>query len=230
MRDGQPRCVCAPKCKTKNRPKRVNRHATIAQLKSHHDEMDQHSQDDDHHNDDDVADRRIYQQQMNRSGKSHSHHQSIHTDAVTATSQHDVQIFHTHNLNNRSNTKSDKIISIIAPILPSNLSSSHRHKKMQSHHQQRQQQQQKSAKSVQQSSKHALATSNKSYAKQHHPISKNHRHKLSTTKNQYSNSSLFDNNIVNINHHRRQTSVEQQFKSKFYGHDIPYPPIDSPVS
>lgn len=220
IRDGQPKCVCAPKCKTKNqRPKRVNRHAN-AQLQSNAQGLNGRSVD--------APDRTL--QLNNQSGN--RHHQSIHIDA--AATSHDVQIFTTHNdhLNNRSNTKSDKIISIIAPILPSNLSSSHRPKKIKSH---------KTTTTTTtttpaangrrmlvkstQSTQHLMTASNKSYAR-HRQNGKNHKHKLST-QNQYSNSSLFDNNIVNVNH-RRQTSVEQQFKSKFYGHDIPYPPIDLP--
>lgn len=224
MRDGQPKCVCAPKCKTKNqRPKRINRHA-IAQLKSHQQTLNESLS---------SIDTDQMHQFMNQSGQSHRHNQSIHIE-INANTSHDIQIFHSDHLNNRSNTKSDKIISIIAPILPSNLSSSHKSKKMQSHHQQTDLtdpvtvNNKKNMLKSTQSSRHLMATTNKSYA-QHRQNGKNHRHKLATTKHQYSNSSIFDNNIVNINH-RHQTSIEQQLKSKFYGHDIPYPPIDLPVS
>lgn len=232
MRSGQPKCVCAPECKTKNhRPKRGggNHHAN-SQFKSHH-----HGQ----------KQQKPHQQRVSNehSGKS-GHHQSIDGDDDDNnnnnnndnTSHDDVQFFNNDlNNTNRLNKKSDKIISIIAPIPhPSNLSSSHRSKKIhntaQLHNGNSGNSNRNGRRLMIKSSKHFVANSSgNSAARQHHPSGINHRHKFTTHKNEYSNSSLIDNNIVNVNH-RRQTSVEQQIKSKFYGHDIPYPPIDLPVS
>lgn len=209
MRSGQPKCVCAIKCKTKNqRPKRggANHHAH-----SHQTLNQQHQ---------------------------HQHHHQSSIDDNEDTSHDDVHIFNNDlNNTNRSHKKSDKIISIIAPIHhSSNLSSSHRPKKM--HNTARMHNvgsdgsasTNSSRRNMVKSSKHLVVNSNgNSAARQHHQSGINHRHKITAHKNEYSNSSLIDNNIVNVNH-RRQTSVEQQFKSKFYGHDIPYPPIDLPVS
>lgn len=203
MRAGQPKCVCAPKCKTKNqRPKRGNHHAH-SQLKINHHGLKRHAND---HN------------WPNQSDE--NHRQSIQSDIDTSPY---VQIF--DHRNNQSHAKSDKIISIIAPIHsnPSNLSSSHRSKKIKLHNGNRQ---------TIESARHSVASHNSQWhhsAKQHQS-GINRRHKLSHQNEYSSNSStLFDNNVSNVNH-RRQASVEEQFKSKFYGHDIPYPPIDLPVS
>lgn len=221
LRSGQPKCVCAIKCKTKNqRPKRggANHHAH-SQFKSNHQGLNQQ-----HH---------------------HQHHHQSSIDDNDDTSHDDVHIFNNDlNNTNRSHRKSDKIISIIAPIHhSSNLSSSHRPKKI--HNSARMHSggggggvivsdgtpsTNSSRRNMVKSSKHSVANPNGNpAARQHHQSGINHRHKITAHKNEYSNSSLIDNNIVNVNH-RRQTSVEQQFKSKFYGHDIPYPPIDLPVS
>ncbi|XP_031634012.1 follistatin isoform X2 [Contarinia nasturtii] len=237
MRSGQPKCVCAPKCKTKNqRPKRGNPYTHSLQIKHNHQ----------HHHGLNLP-RRSNDHNSGNNGNHHQHqhhhlhhHQSIQNDD-DPTSHDAVQIIDDE-LNNRSYTKSDKIISIIAPIPhPSNLSiSSHRSKKIHLHNNGQQ--------SMVKSMKHlmdatttmtSLTTTGQSMNNSHtiqqqqqqqqqnrHQIDINHhRSNKLLQKNVYSNSSLIDNNIVNVNH-RRQTSVEQQFKSKFYGHDIPYPPID----
>lgn len=194
MRGGQPKCVCAPNCKTKNqRPKRSDvNHPAQSKVESNDHELKQ-------------------QKQQNRPVKSG---ENSHIDDKENTSHGDVQIDPTNN--NQSHKKSDKIVSIIAPIHhPSNLSSSYRPKKNQNFAQ-----------------LHGGDGSRRqNNAKSNYHNNKTHRHKLSTHTNEYNNSSLTDNNIVNVNH-RRQTSMEQQFKSKskFYGHDIPYPPVDLPVS
>lgn len=209
MRSGQPKCVCAPNCKAKNqRPKHGNNRAH-AQLNGNHEGgLKRHTND---------------HSEPNRSDQ--NHRQSIQTDVDTS---HYVQIF--DHRNNQSHAKSDKIISIIAPIHsssnPSNLSSSHRSKKIKLHNAA---QQHNANRNMAKSTKHLVALNN-SHAKQHpsgmgHTMHKPHKNEYSNS----SSSSLFDNNILNVNH-RRQTSVEEQFKSKFYGHDIPYPPIDLPVS
>ncbi|XP_055320206.1 uncharacterized protein LOC129577357 isoform X2 [Sitodiplosis mosellana] len=212
MRSGQPKCVCAPKCKTKNqRPKRNGggNHHAHSQFNSNYQGLNHH----------------------------HHHHHQSSIDDNDDTSHDDVQIINNDlNNTNRSHTKSDKIISIIAPIHhPSNLSSSHRSKKIHNTEQMHNDKgggtvsNNSSRQNMVKSSKHLVASSNSnSTARQHHQSGISHRHKMRTHKNEYSNSSLIDNNIVNVNH-RRQTSVEQQFKSNFYGHDIPYPPIDLPL-
>lgn len=231
MRSGQPKCVCAPKCKTKNqRPKRGdgNQHHAHSQFKSNHQGLNQQQQQQQHLTSD-------------HSGEMNHHQSSI--DDTDNTSHDNVQIFDNDlNNQNQSHIKSDKIISIIAPSIhhPSNLSISHRSKKIHNAAQLHNGSSSSSnggsgsgsnsRRNMDKSTKHLIAnSSNNSAARQHHQSGINHRHKITTHKNEYSNSSLIDNNIVNVNH-RRQTSVEQQFKSKFYGHDIPYPPIDLPVS
>lgn len=231
MRSGQPKCVCAPKCKTKNqRPKRGNPYTHSLQIKhnQHQQELNQRRRSNDHSGNN-------HQHQHHHLHQHQHHHQSIQNDD-DHTSHDVVQIFDDE-LNNRSYTKSDKIISIIAPIShPSNLSiSSHRSKKIHLNNND-QQMMVKSMKHLMDATTSMATTSesmNNSYAmrQQHrHQSGINHHHPTKLLqKNEYSNSSLIDNNIVNMNH-RRQTSVEQQFKSKFYGHDIPYPPIDLPVS
>lgn len=251
IRSGEPRCVCAPKCKTKNRPKRGHRHvqSQLLHLQSHshshsqsqlrsnnHEELNQQQQ----QQSGDFSNRTLIN---NPSGNNH-HHQSIQIDAATAATasddddeddtSHDVQIFHGDNLNNRPNMKSDKIISIIAPsIQHSNLSRSHRRNKKTSLHNSAMTHNGKRnvAKPTKPSNYSVAVPSNNSHAKQQPNGIHSNKHKLAH-KNQYTNSSgQLDNNIFNVNHHRRQTSsVEEQFKSKFYGHDIPYPPIDLPVS
>lgn len=154
----------------------------------------------------------------------HHEHQSIKLDPDTS---HDVQIFH-----NQSNTKSEKIISITAPILLSNLSSSHRpktiklHKKMAVTTTAASNGQRNQKKSIQ--SQQSADASHNFHAKKRQRGINHDIHKLAPN-NQYGNGSQFDNNIVTINY-RHQTSLQQQFKSKFNGHDIPYPPVDLPVS
>lgn len=206
IRSGQPKCVCAPKCKAKNqRPKRNNRHATAQSKSPSHQEQ--------HRRSGDLSNRTLI---LNQSG----HYQSTQIDADTS---HDVQIFHSDNLNNQSNMKSDKIISIIAPIHPSNLSSSHRRKETRQPHNATTHNGRSRVMKSRKSSRRLLAAANNNNSSR-----ATHRSNGSK-KHPYGNSSLFDNNTVNVNH-RRQTSVPEQFKSKFYGHDIPYPPIDLPVS
>lgn len=243
MRSGEPRCVCAPKCKTKNRPKRGHRHvqSQLLHLQSHI-ESQLHSNN--NHDGLNHQQRKRSNDFSNRTLINHpngnNHHQSIQIDADDTShddNDDDVQIFHDDHLNNRSNMKSDKMVSIIAPIQHSNLSSSHRRKKTTLHSSAMTHNGRRNVHKIptKASSNHSDDTateatmSNNSHAK-HRQNGNSNKHKLAH-KHQYSNSSSqLDNNIFNVNHRHRQTSVEQQFKSKFYGHDIPYPPIDLPVS
>lgn len=168
-------------------------------------------------------------QELNRRSSEHSHlNRHTHHQSIDANTSHDVQII--ADLNDQSNTKSDKIISIIAPIHSnsSNLSSSHRSKKFKLHNNNTAQMH-NGRRNMQKPITETTPMMEKHFNARHHQSGINHHHKLSHKNDEYNNSSLSDNNIVNVNH-RRQTSVEEQFKSKFYGHDIPYPPIDLPVS
>lgn len=236
MRDGQPKCVCAPKCKTKNpRPKRVNHYSQLNN--GHHHERNRYRSNQD-------APKRSSsstttsisssssinsinnKNNSNRNGRRHHHHQNhqkyqsshqrIHLDSDRMNQNIDV-FSNRHPNNDRTQSHSDKIISIIAPsstsssIRTSNSNSSHSHKNSRN-----------AIKSLQlPTERHLLATVHNSHS------SKQRGGKINRN---ISNSSLIDNNIVNVNPRRQISSVEQGFLSTFHGHDLPYPPTDLAVS
>lgn len=205
MRGGQPKCVCAPRCKVKKyRTKRINRYSQPENGLQH----------------------APHQSSSRRNSNGKRHHQNYRTphqrnQPYSKQMNTDVDLFNNlHHSNNPTQLHADKIISIIAP-LPSNRSSylniSHSHKRAfhVSTNGRR--------KSLQSTTKrHLFATVHSSHSL---------KHRGKTNRHGSNNSSIpIDNNIVNINPRRQISSVEQHFTSKLHGHDIPYPPIDLAVS
>lgn len=229
MRGGQPKCVCAPKCKAKKfQRKRINRYSQV-ENGLHHAPHQSSSRSSRRisatvgsNNINNASNRNAKRHQQNyQSPHQRNQHYSIQMNA-------DVEVIHSlQHTNNPSQLHGDKIISVIAP-LSSNRSSylniSHSHKRAFSKH--------AAAaatpangrrKSLQSTTKrHLLATVHSSHSL---------KHRGRTNRHGSSNSSIpIDKNIVNIIARRQISSVEQHFTSKLHGHDIPYPPIDLAVS
>lgn len=208
--------MCAPKCKVKNpRPKRVNRYSQLNDERQH---LNASKNNNSHKNN-------------NRNGKRQQHQPNYQSSNQRINAMK----------SDRTQFQSDKIISIIAPsslsssIRPSNLTSSHSNKKFIDAHavatvvvatQAPSNVNRNAMKSTQQSTtkRHLLATVHSLHGSKQR-ATKNHN-----VGNSSSSNSRIDNNIVGVNSRHQIPSVEQEFASKFHGHDIPYPPIDLAVS
>lgn len=223
MRNGQPKCVCAPKCKVKNsRPKRVNRYSQSS---------------DDHHVNENSSNPDKSSNSSSVSGSRKTNNKNKHSNRNGKRHQHQPNYQSPHQRINameldRTQFQSDKIISIIAPSssssTSSNSNSSHSYKKIIDPNAVATVTQvpllpsngnRNAMKSLQLTTKrHLLATVHslhgpKQRATKTHNINGN-------------NSSRIDNHIVGVNSRHQISSIEQEFTSKFHGHDIPYPPID----
>lgn len=213
MRGGQPKCVCAPKCKSKkSRPKRINRYSRVDNGL--------------HHTSHRSSGSKTFNNNSNQNGKrhqhQHQHQQNYRSPYQRAQSAHshqmnaDVDVFNNfHRSNHPTQFQSDKIISIIAASAVSspNRSSypniSHSHKK----------------------SANGGGKPSQVASKRHLLATVHHSHSLKRHGGNNTTTNPIDNNVVNINLRRQISSVEQEFTfSKFHGHDIPYPPIDLAVS
>lgn len=220
MRNGQPKCVCAPKCKAKkSRPKRINHYP---QLHDGHHYMPHRSRSSNSKN----SNRRNNNNNNSiRNGKRHQHqrnYQSLHQRNQLSSEQTKTD---------RTQFQNDKIISIIASSSSawsslnrlSNLNISHSHKKTIDAH---------SADATAVANGHRnMVKSQQSTSKRHLLATVHHSHSSKRLSKTNRNSSSPNGiNIVDTNPHRQFSSAEKEFTSKFYGHDIPYPPIDLPVS
>lgn len=255
IRSGQPKCVCAPKCKAMNRVKKYNRpkydspypqkYKSLALLNRSYRKN---------------ADERQNRESSPSSKNIHrkNRHQHVLMDATTPViidhQLSDVSVFFdANNSPNRTNARSDKMISIVAP--PSTITnlSSHRFKKRKTSssvlNQQQQQSQHNNGKSlaarkfVSNRNSNLLTNNNNSDVSLNDEIFTNemqhtHRRHRINTKNNYG-SNITSNNRNHYRHNSNNNedddddennSWSDRIRSGFYGHDIPYPPIDVPVS
>lgn len=249
LRNGQAKCVCAPKCKVKNsRPKRVNHHSQLNDGNHQGVNRRRYNADDTSNLSSRMSGRGSDYSKINninknssRTGKRHQHPQSYQSPHQRIHALDFVNNVDRRLNDDRTQFQSDKIISIITPspslsIRPSNLNSSHSHKKLIDAH---------AVAAAAAATQAPLLSSNRSSnlnameplqstTKRHSMATVHHSYsaKRRGTKNRSTNnstSSLIDNNIVNVHSQHRISSGEQEFISKFHGHDIPYPPIDTTV-
>lgn len=248
MRSGQPKCVCAPKCKAVNRVKKVNR-SNYEQQHHHH----QH-----HQKYNTLAYSRSFRSENDRRKSLSKKSRRQPLDATTAHSidhhMSDVQIlFGTSNGANQTTAKSDRMIAI-APALITN-PNGHRFKKRKSdssisHATHINGKLLATRKLVSNNNNNILNDSNALHHDESFAMNKmQHMHRRHRT-NIYSN---YGNNITgnDRNHYRHRigssneeddvgggggsgmedenNSWDDRIRSGFYGHDLPYPPFDVPV-
>lgn len=186
MRGGEPKCVCAPKCKS-------NQHHT-----KHHLTDDQtttaHS-----HTDAQKSRRNINGNAHEREQRYRRRHASTAADVqITVLAGSGVQSKSSFN-KNASMPKKDKVISIVSP----SSQNSHRFRK--------------NSLSIKSSS----SSHNETQRIEHRDMRHGRKHRY--------NQHVVAGDQSTHRHHNQNASWEDRIRSGFYGHDIPYPPVDVPV-
>lgn len=190
MRGGEPKCVCAPKCKS-NQHHTKHHHLTTAAAAANNKALA---------NDAQKSRRNINGNAHERNERYRRRHASTSIDVQIAA--HDRSAVHARSSFNKnaSMPKKDKVISIVSP----SSQNSHRFRK--------------NSLSIKSSSSSSLH--NETQTNDHRDVRHGRKHRY----NQH-----VGEERTSHRHNEPSASWEDRIRSGFYGHDIPYPPIDVPL-